>query len=161
MRVLLFCLSIILITNSIFGQSRLELYDNSMFHHEQLDTTKLLSDTPLKSPWGAVLRSAVVPGWGQLYTEQYIKAGIAFTVNSFFLYQIYKYEMKWRDEKNEDFRIRRNTNTWYFALAYLLTMIDAYVEAYLYKFNKAMEISQNIKLRGNHWHTELKITFYF
>jgi len=39
-----------------------------------IDTNRLLSDEPLKSPWGAVARSAVLPGWGQVYNEQYWKA---------------------------------------------------------------------------------------
>ena len=34
----------------------------------------LLSDNPVKSPWGATLRSAIIPGWGQVYTEHYWKA---------------------------------------------------------------------------------------
>ncbi|HED08391.1 MAG TPA: hypothetical protein ENI57_09775, partial [Ignavibacteria bacterium] len=29
-----------------------------------------------KSPMGAVLRSAILPGWGQIYNESYIKAPI-------------------------------------------------------------------------------------
>lgn len=34
----------------------------------------------MKSPVGAMLRSAVLPGWGQIYTESYIKAPIIFGI---------------------------------------------------------------------------------
>ena len=34
----------------------------------------LLGDKPIKSPWGAALRSGVLPGWGQLYNDSYLKA---------------------------------------------------------------------------------------
>jgi hypothetical protein len=143
------------------SQENFKLEANLLFRPAQLDTAVLLSDTPLKSPWGAVLRSAVVPGWGQIYTRHYFKAGIAFSINAFFIYQIYRYEMKWRDDKNEDFRNKRNRNSWYFALAYLLTMVDTYVDAYLYKFDEAMTISHQLDLRDDVWRTGLKLTFYF
>lgn len=143
------------------SQEKIIFQSRSMFAVSQLDTARLLSDKPLKSPWGAVLRSAILPGWGQVYTQRYIKAVLAFSVNSFFAYQIYNYEQKWRDEKNESYRNKRNLNSWYFALSYLLTMVDAYVEAYLYKFNTAMEISQRMELKENRFCGELVLSLSF
>ena len=44
----------------------------------QEDTVKNQNEKPAdtvfvmqKSPWGAVLRSAILPGWGQIYNESY------------------------------------------------------------------------------------------
>lgn len=161
MRIRLLLLLILFFYKSLLSQDKIELEYAIFFQNTQLDTTKLLSDTPIKSPWGAVLRSAVLPGWGQFYTEEYIKAGIALTINGFFLYQIYYYEMKWRDTKKQDYREKRNDYTWYFTISYLLTLVDAYINAYLYKFDEAMEISQNINMRESHWSTEVNLSFHF
>lgn len=161
MRIRLLLLLILFFYKSLLSQEKIDLEYTVLFQNNQLDTTRLLSDTPLKSPWGAVLRSAVLPGWGQFYTEEYIKTGIALTINGFFLHQIYHYEMKWRDTKNQDYREKRNDYTWYFAISYLLTLVDAYINAYLYKFDEAMEISQNLNMGENHWSTEVNLSFHF
>ena len=105
-----------------------------------LDTARLLSDQPVKSPMGAVLRSALLPGWGQVYNEQYTKAGIAFGLNAYFIYKIMDFHQQWRQTHDQGFRDRRNLYTWYFGAAYALTLLDAYVDAYLYGFDRAMEI---------------------
>lgn len=34
------------------------------------------NDTLLRSPWGAVGRSLIIPGWGQLYNDQPLKAAV-------------------------------------------------------------------------------------
>src|SRR4030042_1293731 len=78
-----------------------------------------------------------------------------FFTNGFLVYQIYNYELKWREEKNEDYRAKRNLYTWYFALAYILTMVDAYVDAYLYKFDDAMKISYHIDRQEEIWVSRL------
>ncbi len=106
-----------------------------------VDTARLLSDEPLKSPTGAVLRSALIPGWGQWYNGQVAKAGVALTVNGYFIYKIWDFHRQWRDTRDQGFRDRRNLYTWYFGVAYALTLLDAYVDAYLYGFDQAMRIS--------------------
>jgi hypothetical protein len=137
------------------------VFNSRFLADTNIDTTLLLSDKPVKSPLGAVVRSAILPGWGQIYNHQYLKAGVAFSLNAFLAYHIYWYEMKWRDTKNKDFQGKRNLYTWYFALGYLLTMIDAYVDAYLYEFNDAMEISQNIDWKDDKWLIELRLSVRF
>jgi hypothetical protein len=129
--------------------------------HSQIDTNRLLSDKPLKSPWGAVLRSAIIPGWGQTYNHKYLKAGLALGLNAFMAYHIYWYQHKWTQTENTDFRGKRNLYTWYFALSYLLTMVDAYVDAYLYKFNVAMEISEMISPENEKWNIVARFSFQF
>ena len=155
-------LLLILSGNYLFSQTPYLLSVNSLFNSPQLDTAVLLSDNSLKSPWGAVARSAVLPGWGQIYTDHYVKAAIAFSINGLLVYQIYYYEMKWREEKNEGYRAKRNLYTWYFSLAYLLTMVDAYVDAYLYKFDDAMKIAYYIDRQEDRWisRVELSISWH-
>ncbi|MFZ0391641.1 MAG: DUF5683 domain-containing protein [Calditrichia bacterium] len=126
-----------------------------------LDTSRLLSDTPLKSPWGAVLRSAVLPGWGQVYTGHYWKAGLVFSLNAFLLGQVLRNNQRFEDTGNKNFRDRRNEFTWYFAFSYLLTMVDAYVDAYLYKFDEAMRISHQLRYREGEWLAELQLSYHF
>lgn len=105
------------------------------------DTTAVLSDRPLKSPLGAVLRSAVVPGWGQFYTRHHLKGIVAFGVDTFLFASIFYYHHRWRTTGRQHFRDQRNTFTFYFGLAYALTLIDAYVDASLFGFNKAIQFS--------------------
>lgn len=110
-----------------------------------LDTAKLLSDQPLKSPLGAVLRSAVLPGWGQVYNQKYLKALFVFSVNGTFAYSIYHYNNEWRDTGNKKFQNKRNLYTWYFGVSYFLTLVDAFVDAYLFGFDKAVELALPIQ----------------
>ena len=71
--ILCFILVLGLFTSRIIGQQ----YTSREFHSsllvgQKIDTTVLMSDRPVKSPRGAVDRSAVALGWEQLYnTEDY------------------------------------------------------------------------------------------
>jgi hypothetical protein len=154
-------LLLISISSGLFSQSPKINGVPLFIQSTEIDTARLLSDDALKSPWGAVARSAVLPGWGQVYTEHYIKAVLFFSINAYFVYQIYHYEMLWRDEKNEAYRSKRNQFTWYFAAAYLLTMVDAYVDAYLYKFDDAMEIAHQFHFEEGIWISRLEFTVHF
>lgn len=107
----------------------------------QIDTARLLSDIPVKSPWGAVLRSAVLPGWGQLYNHKYLKSVVAFSINGLWGWRILYYQHKWRETHKKVFRDRRNDAYWYFGITYLLTLVDAYVDAYLFGFEDAMRLT--------------------
>ncbi len=133
----------------------------SEFLPAPIDTNRLLSDQPLKSPTGAVLRSAVLPGWGQVYNEQYWKAGLAFSVNATLGFFIYRYHHLYRTTGNKDYQNKRNQYTWYFALGYALTMLDAYVDAYLYKFDLAMSLAQASDGREKRWVPMLALSWRF
>lgn len=106
-----------------------------------IDTLRLLSDRPVKSPRGAALRSAILPGWGQVYNEKYLKGALALAVNGALVWKAVDYHQRWQDTGNQSARDRRNLYTWYWGLAYLLTMVDAYVDASLFGFDKALEIA--------------------
>ena len=101
----------------------------------------MYSDIPLKSPWGAVTRSAMLPGWGQCYNESYVKSVFAFGTFFYFASRIYSYEKQYRETDDIFYRDKRVTNTWYLGLTYFLIMVDAYIDAYLYKFDEMIQFS--------------------
>lgn len=102
-----------------------------------------------KSPWGAVVRSAVLPGWGQIYNESYWKAPIVWGVMGWFVYNWVDNNNNYIDYKNlyiitgksldleyrNFYRDQRDEFAIYFALTYFLTLVDAYVDAHLFDFS--------------------------
>lgn len=101
----------------------------------------MYSDIPLKSPWGAVARSAMLPGWGQCYNESYAKSVIAFGAFFYFANRIYSYEKQYRETDDISYRDKRVTNTWYLGFTYFLILVDAYIDTYLYKFDETIQFS--------------------
>jgi hypothetical protein len=95
-----------------------------------------------RSPGGAVLRSAIIPGWGQVYNHSYIKAGLALGGVGFFAakaWNEYQHELDAAavgDEqaRNEYMNLKVNY-IWWGAVVYLLQMADAYVDASLSTFD--------------------------
>jgi hypothetical protein len=101
-----------------------------------------------KSPWGAVLRSMAIPGWGQLYNESYIKAVIVWGLGGWLAYnwvinnnEYNYYNDLFRLQGNEIYRRyrtfyrdQRDLFTIYLSLTYLLNLVDAYVDAHLFDF---------------------------
>jgi hypothetical protein len=122
----------------------------------QQDTT-VVSDTSntlikfemQKSPWGAVARSAVIPGWGQIYNESYWKAPVIWGVMGWFVYvwvdnnnlykdnqQLYIQSGIVRYKQLRDFyRDQRDQFAIYLFLTYFLNLVDAYVDAHLFDFS--------------------------
>ena len=114
---------------------------------------------PLKSSTGAVFRSLAVPGWGQLYTENYWKAaafllvegglaaGISWNNDRMLAKMkatpdtIFTEQDLFRDEKF--YRNQRNSLIWWLAGTILLSMGDAYVDAHLYGLDWSPEISMD------------------
>ncbi|MFA6597661.1 MAG: DUF5683 domain-containing protein [Ignavibacteriaceae bacterium] len=110
-----------------------------------VDTTFVMQ----KSAWGAVLRSAIIPGWGQIYNESYWKAPIVWGVGGWFIYNYIKnnndyknyqslylktqdlIDKKWRDL----YRDQRDLFAMYFVFTYLANLVDAYVDAQLFDFS--------------------------
>jgi hypothetical protein len=110
-----------------------------------------------KSPWGAVLRSAVVPGLGQIYNESYWKAPLVWGIAGWLIYnwidnnRLYKqnkedYKTAYNSgtgstqtlsiyKTNRDFyRDQRDLFSIYMGLTYVLTLVDAYVDAHMFDF---------------------------
>ncbi|MDP4117043.1 MAG: DUF5683 domain-containing protein, partial [Bacteroidota bacterium] len=123
------------------------------------DTTFVMK----KSPWGAVLRSAVVPGLGQIYNQSYWKAPVVWGVSGWFVYNWFYNDKKYKDNKelyrkfnvttyrtNRDFyRDQRDLFAIYLGITYFLNLVDAYVDAHLFDFtvdeNKMLKLNVQIK----------------
>jgi len=101
-----------------------------------------------KSPWGAVARSAILPGLGQFYNESYWKIPVIWGVSALFisgwvynnnLYNDYK-DLFIENGNNtylsyrDFYRDQRDNFTIYLVLLYMLNLVDAYVDAHLYDF---------------------------
>jgi hypothetical protein len=101
-----------------------------------------------KSPLGAVLRSAVLPGFGQFYNESYWKIPVIWGVGALFISGWVYNNNLYNDNKNlfietgnqlylrnrDFYRDQRDNFTIYLVLLYILNLVDAYVDAHLYDF---------------------------
>lgn len=106
---------------------------------------EMFSDQSIKSPWAAVARSAMLPGWGQIYNEQYIKAILVFAIVFDFGRKVYVFNHRYEQSGETGMRDRRVVNSWYFGLFYALNMVDAYVDASLFKFDESMQLTYYIQ----------------
>lgn len=108
-----------------------------------------------KSATGAMLRSVVLPGWGQFYNESYWKIPVVWGVAAWFTYlwidrnDNYKnyqdlYTISLTESSDGDSRYKslrdfyrddRDLYAVYLGLTYFLNIIDAYVDAHLFDFD--------------------------
>ena len=101
-------------------------------------------------PTGALLRSAVLPGWGQFYNRKPLK-GLALGSVELGLLAWLIAEHAMAEEARDDFQrtgdpfyedsydrhsARRLDLIWYTSAAWLYGMLDAYVDAHLYGFSR-------------------------
>jgi hypothetical protein len=110
--------------------------------------------TPTKSPWTAVLFSAVIPGAGQIYNESYWKAPIIWGLSGWLVYNWIQNNNEYKNNKDlfiqtgdsryqalrTFYRDQRDLFTIYMALTYLLNLVDAYVDAHLFDFTVEEEL---------------------
>lgn len=124
---------------------------------DRVDSSSLAVEeyTMTKSPTTAVLLS-VLPGAGQVYNEQYIKAALFAGAAGFFAAQAIRYHLSFarkadevealplddstgtrdfRKREREFFRDNRDLNAAYYLGVWLLASIDAYVGAHLFDFD--------------------------
>ena len=158
--------SLLLFSSVSFSQNADSLYTDSS-----------LSDSGFvmqKSPMGALLRSAVLPGWGQFYNESYWKIPIVWGVSAWFIYvwsdrnDKYQYYRdlynKSLDESSDGissyktyrdfYRDDRDLFAIYLGLTYFLNLIDAYVDAHLFDFDVGLnQYTQKpeLHIRMNLW----------
>lgn len=97
-----------------------------------------------KSPNGAMLRSLLFPGWGQLYNNQKIKAFLVVAAQGTLIGVAVYHNNRARDAADPDaheFYIdKRNQTFWFMGGVTLLSMLDAYIDAYLYDFDAGPEL---------------------
>lgn len=119
-----------------------------------------------KSPVGAALRSIVLPGWGQYYVEKYWKIPIFLGAAGTCAYIIIDNNKSFNDKvkqiksaaaanpedpyidlykrQREVYRDNRDRAAFIIAGVYILSAIDAYVDAHLFDFNVDDNISVNV-----------------
>lgn len=159
-----FCI-LLFIANIGFSQTE----QNYNVNVQTSDTNFVMS----KAPWGAVLRSAIIPGWGQIYNESYWKTPIILGLTGYFIYGWIDNNKLYQDNKrlyneallsnsnlingykdSRDFyRDQRDMFIFYIGLTYFLNMVDAYVDAQMFDFSVSEDIVTNNKM--------LNIKFYF
>ena len=136
---------------SLLFFSTLTAQDNSTQPNSTIDTTFVMQ----KSPWGAVARSAILPGLGQFYNESYWKIPVIWGFAAWFIYEwiqnndLYKTNGDLYIQTGEElyrtyrdfYRDQRDNFTIYLVAVYLLNLIDAYVDAHLFDFDIDEDIS--------------------
>jgi len=106
-----------------------------------------------KSPRGAMLRSALVPGWGQLYNDQKLKALLVFAgemalIGNAIYYNKLAVKSQAEDEI-EFYKDLRSQYIWWLFGVHLLSILDAYVDAHLWNFDTGPDLSLETIHRGH------------
>jgi hypothetical protein len=115
------------------------------------DTTAFVMS---KSPMGAVLRSAILPGFGQIYTGSYWKAPVIWGIAAWLIYnwqynnQQYKQNLVYYGQYDplsnagkgylnlaKFYQDQRDLFAIYMGLTYILNLVDAYIDAQLFDFS--------------------------
>lgn len=167
-----FIINLILITNIFSFEKDFYLLpinelNDTIIKTNQIDTLKFQMS---KSPWNAVLKSALVPGWGQYYNESYWKIPIILGAFTYLGYQWKVNNDNYINYKNlfqksissnqtnsnyyklrEFYRDQRDLFTIYIGIVYLLNLIDAYVDSHLFDFN----VNENI--HSKYYMIEIKL----
>ena len=128
---------------------------------------------PKKSATIAMLASMVLPGAGQIYNESYWKAPVVWGFGAYFYYVYRDQNTQYRafrdayaasvdsahtegvpglKTQREFYFSQRNTFGWYLAITYMLTIVDAYVDASLFNF----EVSPDLQPHGE-WKATLRV----
>lgn len=98
-----------------------------------------------KSPSGAMLRSALIPGWGQWYTDHKLKAIIVLGAQLALIGNaVYYNQMAVKSHTSDDrnfYLDYQSQFTWYSVGFYLLNILDAFIEAHLWDFDTGPDLS--------------------
>lgn len=122
---------------------------NSIALSQEVDTMQIYQ----KSPWNAVLKSAIMPGLGQIYNKAYWKVPIIWGFIGWFGYNVWQNNQQYKEYKNlyqisieqgqenfiykrirEFYRDQRDLFAIYLGLTYFFNLVDAYVDAHLFNF---------------------------
>jgi len=112
---------------------------------------------PKKSPMLALGLSAVIPGAGQIYTENYWKPALIWGVGGYWIYEWIQLNNKYKDfrsryqqtkadqyQRLRDFyHDERDKFAWFLGALYALNLLDAYAGAHLYDFDVSPELTLN------------------
>jgi hypothetical protein len=133
-----------------------------------------------KSPWLAVMQSAVLPGLGQFYNESYWKIPVILGLTAYLGYEIYdnnKKYLNYRDQYSGSqsqtdpqgdlslktlrnfYRDQRDEIIWYLTVVYVINLVDAYVDAHLFDFTVRKEKLLRLGFNPAKSRIELNINF--
>lgn len=121
--------------------------------------------TMQKSPWQAMWRSLVLPGFGQYYNEDYWKIPLFVGATGYFVYNIIDNQNKFIEKRDaalqaeqmqsttvaivkaerEFYRDKRDQAAFYLLGVYVVGVIDAYVGAHLYDFDVSDEMTLTLR----------------
>lgn len=123
--------------------------------------------TMQRSPLGAMVRSAILPGFGQFYNNAYWKIPVILGLGGYLLYEwVDNHDTfaKYRDEYSrsitsiqpagdlnlklyrEFYRDQRDTFGWYFGILYFAQILDAFVDAHLFDFDVSPTTQGNVSI---------------
>jgi len=133
----------------------------------------LTANVNSKSPFRAVVYSAIFPGGGQFYTEKPLKGGLILLGESYFLYwsvnRYYRMRATWKDYKRErsDDSYRKYQDAMkgfmgellWFTSIWIYSMVDAYVSAQFYKFDEKTPVFASVFRREDRTVLTLNIRF--
>ncbi len=123
------------------------------------------ADAPKKarSPRGAMLRSALLPGWGQYYNGKLLKAALVFGVETFFVTSAIVRNQKVVASTDPVIRSywidQRNNMSWAFLATRLLSVLDAYVDAHLSDFDDSPDLSLQSSSPGMYLAVSFSVRF--
>lgn len=107
------------------------------------------------TPRGAVIRSAILPGWGQWYNRQRWKAAFVLGVEMGLAGSaVYFDRLAARSDNTYDKAYYQDTSSrivWWAVGVYLLNLIDAYVDATLWDFDTGPALSAGCEDAGGVW----------
>lgn len=113
------------------------------------DNTARGSKAAVKSPVKAVFFSAVFPGGGQIYTRNYWRAAGLGTVEASLagaaMYEVWRMN-KATDQAEIDRHFEKQRSLWWWTAGVgAFSMVDAYVDAHLYRFDEQGKVAVRFK----------------
>ena len=142
-------------------------------HSEKLDFKQSFeieaAPVKTKSPVGAMIRSAILPGWGQVYNKKYIKALVYLGGELYFASRYISLNDKIKKMTDEgaseliieDKEHERNGWVWLLGAGYLLALGDAFVDAHLYGLYDDTKLSVGIRTDDRSGSLQMQLNFTF
>ncbi len=115
----------------------------------------------VKNPTGAMIRSALIPGWGQWYNGKKLKAVLVAAVELGLVANAVRLNQKVVASRSETERSfwqdQRNLQFWLLLATKLLSMLDAYVDAHLSDFDESPLVRYTPAATGVRWAVSLPL----